>query len=247
VSHRAVVRLSGGANTSFTLLCVPQAGGGAATFQPLRSSLPAQIGLCAVRLPGRESRLNERPIRWMDEAVAAVLQDMDVVGPAPLAMLGYCSGSFIADQVARRLSQAGVSPTRLFVLASPAPRLVAPARWIHTRSQRELIDYVRGSQLTSEAILQEPQLFEIFEPAIRADFETYETWNDVPTSPITIPITVIGAAEDPSVDLDDLLRWRTLTSNEFTLRMQPGGHDFLGSGTAMMARAIAADLLPLSR
>jgi surfactin synthase thioesterase subunit len=45
------------------------------------------------------------------------------------------------------------------------------------------------------------------------------------------------------VDLDDLLGWRACTSNEFTVRILPGGHDFLGSGTPAVARAIGADLL----
>jgi surfactin synthase thioesterase subunit len=242
-AERAVVRLGGGAESSVTLLCVPQAGGGAAAFHRLRSCLPPQIGLCAVRLPGRETRRREPAIKRMDAAVAEIMQDLDVTGPAPLALLGYCSGSFIAYKIVRRLLHARSRPSRLIVLASPAPRVVEPARWVHTKSRAELIEYVRDARITADTILNEEDLFKMFEPAIRADFETYETWECQAEPPVTIPITVVGAAEDKSVDLDDLLAWRRYTSSEFTLRIQPGGHDFLASGTAVMARGIGADLL----
>jgi medium-chain acyl-[acyl-carrier-protein] hydrolase len=239
---RAVVRLRGGADSSVTLLCVPQAGGGVAAFQRLQSCMPAHVGLCAVRLPGRESRLREPPVRRMDQAVAEILRDLEVTGPAPLALLGYCSGAFIAYEIARRLLATPVRPSRLIVLASPAPRLIAPARWVHKKSQAELTSFVRDSRITADAILNDPDIFEIFELAIRADFETYETWACEPGPPLDTPITVVGAAEDKTVDLDDLLGWRTRTSTEFTLRILPGGHDFLGAGTAAVAAGIGADL-----
>ncbi|MCA9540674.1 MAG: hypothetical protein KC620_17365, partial [Myxococcales bacterium] len=44
------------------LICLPHAGGGSAAFARWRGALPADIELSALRLPGRETRLSERPL-----------------------------------------------------------------------------------------------------------------------------------------------------------------------------------------
>lgn len=45
------------------LVCLPCAGGGTAVFRGWPARLPADVELLAVRLPGRESRIRERPYR----------------------------------------------------------------------------------------------------------------------------------------------------------------------------------------
>jgi medium-chain acyl-[acyl-carrier-protein] hydrolase len=162
----------------------------------------------------------------------------------PLALLGYCSGSFAAYQLAKSLAATGRPPLRLIVLASPGPRVIQPHRQVHGLSRPQLLDYLRGARITPESLLADPNLFALFEPAIRADFETYETWIPDVSEPLPLPVTVVGAREDDSVDLHDLLMWQHHTIDEFTLRMLPGGHDFLGAATPRLARTLCGELRP---
>jgi surfactin synthase thioesterase subunit len=244
LAPQVVARLGHSRAARARLLCFPQAGGGTAVFRPLAAALPPGIDLCALRFPGRESRRREEPIRRMDDLVAEVLAALGELDGLPVAMLGYCSGSFAAYQAARVLSgMARPAVARLFVLASPGPRVVLPQRQVHPLPGPDLIAYLRRARITPDSLLADPALFSIFEPAIRADFEVYETWEPGPAA-LDIPITVFGAREDDSVDLEDLLMWRARTTAEFSLRLLPGGHDFLGAATAQLGRAIAAELLP---
>ncbi len=239
-----IARLGAARNPRVRLLCVPQAGGGTATFRPLTADLPPSVDLCALRLPGRESRRREEPIRVMSALVEEVSAALHMMDDTPLALLGYCSGSFAAYELARCLAAAGRPPTRLVVLASPGPRVVQPDRQVHALARPELLAYLRSARITPESLLADPTMFAIFEPAIRADFQTYETWTPEVREPLPLPVTVVGAREDDSVDLDDLLMWQHHSSDEFTLRMLPGGHDFLGAATARLARTLRQELLP---
>ncbi|MFG1780493.1 thioesterase II family protein [Micromonospora sp. NPDC049051] len=237
-----IVRIGAVTDPRVRLLCFPQAGGGTATFRPLSAVFPPSVDLCALRLPGRESRRRETPLTDMHETVAEVIKTLGEWDDVPLALLGYCSGSFVAYQVARELTQAGRPPVRLIVLASPGPRVVAPERRIHTLAEPDLITYLRDSRITPESVLSDRNLFGMFEPAIRADFAVYENWDYQPGAPLGMPVTVVGAREDASVDFADLAMWQDHTSKDFTLRIMPGGHDFLGSASARLGELLLAEL-----
>ncbi len=238
-----IARLGASRSPRVRLLCVPQAGGGTATFRPLGNDLPTSIDLCSLRLPGRESRRREEPIRRMPALVDEVASGLRALDDLPLALLGYCSGSFAAYELARLLIAAGSPPVGLIVLASPGPRVVHPDRQVHGLPRPRLLDYLRAARITPESLLADPRLFGLFEPAIRADFETYETWVPDTSVPLPVPVTVIGARDDDSVDLDDLLMWQHHTTDEFSLRMLPGGHDFLGPAITLLARTLRRELL----
>jgi surfactin synthase thioesterase subunit len=239
-----IARLGAGRGARLRLLCFPPAGAGAATFRPLAHGLPPSIELCALRLPGRESRRREVPFRRMAALVEDIVSGLRTLDDMPLALLGYCSGSFGAFELARRSALAGRAPVRLIVLASPGPRVVRPERQVHGLSRPRLLEYLRAAGISPESLLANPQLFELFEPAIRADFETYETWVPETGAPLPLPVSVIGARDDASVDLADLLTWQRHTSDEFSLRILPGGHNFLGSATPALARTLQRELLP---
>ena len=242
LTQPVIARLGASRNPRVRLLCIPQAGGGTATFRPLSNDLPAAIDLCSLRLPGRESRRREEPIRRMPALVEQVTSGLRALDNLPLALLGYCSGSFAAYEVARLLAATGSAPIRLIVLASPGPRIVHPDRQVHALPQPQLLDYLRAARITPESLLADPAVFHLFEPAVRADFETYESWVPDTRVPLPAPVTVIGAREDDSVDLDDLMMWQHHTTDEFTLRILPGGHNFLGS-TTPLAAALCRELL----
>ncbi|SNT48507.1 Surfactin synthase thioesterase subunit [Asanoa hainanensis] len=243
LSQNAIVRLGQPRSAAVRLVCVPHAGGGTATFRPLSPELPPRVDLCAVRLPGRESRRREPALHRMDEIVAEIVQGLEQLDDLPVALLGYCSGAISAYAVASELVDRGRPPVRLIAVASPGPRVVAPDRWMHNQDHDTLVDYLRRSGVTPELILADASLFAMFEPGVRADFETFETWEYEPGARLDLPITAIGANEDTTVDLGDLLMWRDQTSREFTLRMLPGGHDFLGAATGWLGRTLATELL----
>jgi len=58
------------------LFCLPYAGGGASTYRPWAASLPPDVQLCAVQLPGRESRLGGRPSTRVTDLVPRLVDGL---------------------------------------------------------------------------------------------------------------------------------------------------------------------------
>jgi surfactin synthase thioesterase subunit len=239
-----IARISPSARARIRLLCIPNAGGGTTTFRPLAGALPEQVELCAVRLPGRETRRREPSIRRMDEVVDALTGAMDDLKELPWALFGYCSGAITAFELAHHLRRTGrPAPAHLFACTAAGPRRTDRGRGVHGMSRADLVNYLRQFRVTPESILTEPSLFSIFEPGIRADFEAIETTTYQPEPPLDLPITVFGARDDTGVPFDELLEWREHTASEFALRMFPGGHTFFSGDTGPLGRVLAADLL----
>lgn len=237
-----IARLRPASAGATRLICLPHAGGGGATFRSWAADLPAEIDLCAVRLPGRESRLREPLLRRMDEVVRQLAQAMQEVVDVPYALLGYCSGALTAFELARLLERAGRPPAHLFVAACPAPASVDRDGGVHKMPPEELADHLRALGIIPPTIIDDPGLFGLFEPSVRADYEVFESDVYRPAPPLQLPITVFGADDDPSTTVPTLLNWRAETAGEFTLRLFPGDHSFFEEDRRALIRTIAAEL-----
>ena len=56
------------------LVCLPYAGGGAATFREWTHELPRSVECLAVEYPGRGTRFNEEPFRRVGDLAAAAAE-----------------------------------------------------------------------------------------------------------------------------------------------------------------------------
>ena len=237
-------RLSPGQPADLRLLCIPQAGAGTAVFRPLAAATRDLADLYAVQLPGRETRRREAPYRKMGQVVDALVSALDDQPSRPLALLGYCSGAFVAFELARRLARHGQAPPAcLIACAAPGPQIVDRTRGVYKMTRSCLVRYLREYEITPELILGDESVFAVFEPAIRADFELFEAEPYLPGTPLDLPVNVIGGRDDLGVEFTELLAWRDVTSGEFSVRLLPGGHGFMSSAAAATARAVSAELL----
>jgi medium-chain acyl-[acyl-carrier-protein] hydrolase len=244
MSSTWIVRLNRPSWPRARLLCIPQSGGGPATFRPLAGQVPADIDLLALRPPGRESRRLEPPVTVMDDLVKAVADALDEYLELPLALFGYCSGAFAMAELAREIHPAGQPRlTRLFACGACSPGQADRDRQVHAMPGAQLRQYLRAFGIMPAQILDDPDLFGIFEPVIRADFQVWEKAPYIHGPPLPVPITVIGGRADPMVEFRELLDWRHYTSDEFMLRLFPGGHDFFTTGVQALGTAIATDML----
>lgn len=236
----ARLRPAGDATTR--LFCLPHAGGGGATFRSWADVLPSEIDLCAVRLPGRESRLREPLMRTMDDVVTGVTAAMAELTDLPYALLGYCSGALTAFEVARVMQRLGQPPMALFVCACPAPATVDRDTAVHQMPRPELAEHLRSLGIIPPTIIDDDGLFALFEPSLRADYEVFETQPHRPGAPLDVPVYVFGADRDPSTSEPTLLAWRTETNSDFGFRLFRGDHGFFDQQRQVIIRHITAEL-----
>jgi medium-chain acyl-[acyl-carrier-protein] hydrolase len=240
---RWIVRLTAPARPRARLFCLPFAGGGTSPFRPLADAVPDEVEVCAVRLPGRESRRRELAETDLDRLVDALVVALEQYRDLSVALLGYCSGAFTAFELARALTSAGRPPVRLFVVSSPTFRMVDRGRMVHRMAHADFVAHLRDYRVTPESVLSDPAVLAVFEHGIRADFQAFELAEYRSEPVLDVPITVLAGRYDASVAYDELTAWRDETAGELTLRLYDGDHTFLSTAGAAIGRAIAADLV----
>jgi len=229
------------------LFCFPYAGGAASVYRGWGDELPAEVEVCPVQLPGREGRIRQPPATSMDALVAAVEEGLaGELARGPYAFFGHSMGAIVAYELARRCRDAGLpEPVHLLVSARGAPGVPDDEEPIHDLPPERFRQRLRELNGTPVEVLEHPELMELVEPLLRADFRVNETWRPQPGEPLSCPLTALGGLADEHVSQADLEPWRDATRGPFHLRMLPGDHFFLNSPTrrdllAVVARALLA-------
>jgi surfactin synthase thioesterase subunit len=223
-----IKRAGQGPQTGFRLFCFPYAGRGASIFRTWPERLSPDIEVCAIQLPGREDRLAETPV----EKLSALVETLaDVLYPClnfPFAFSGHSLGALIFFELTRWLRrQKAPGPMQLFVSGCRAPQLPDPDPPIHQLPDVEFIEELGRFNGTPKAVLDNPELMEVFLPLLRSDIRLYETYVYEHEAALDCPITAFGGLDDEVFSREELEAWSEQTRSRFNIQMFPGDHFFL--------------------
>ena len=122
-ARRALIRFAAAGTPRRRLICLPFAGGGPSTYRWWPRSLPADMEVLAVVLPGRDPRVRaaggEDPPGAMAAVVPPVVEAIDELqddSPLPFAIFGHSMGALVAFELTVALEAAHGAQRR------PAPR-----------------------------------------------------------------------------------------------------------------------------
>lgn len=229
------------------LFCFPYAGGGASVYRGWAASLPGDLEVCPVQLPGRESRLRDQPYTHLEPLVQALADVLPPYLDLPFVFFGHSLGSLVAFELARELRRRGAAlPLHLFASGRRAPHLPPREEPIHDLPEPEFIEKLRELNGTPEEVLQHAELMRLLVPILRADFAVNETYVFVPEEPLDCGISAFGGLGDEEVTREDLAAWREHSRGRFRLRMLPGDHFFLHGGRDLVTEALARDLAEIA-
>jgi len=226
----------------FQLFCFPYAGGGGSIFRFWQADAGPSIQVEPVRLPGREGRIGEPPLRSVPELVQTIADQIVPQIRGPFAFFGYSFGALLAFETARRLRGQGLSPERLIVAALKAPHLPLRRKPIHDLPDHEFAAEIRDFRGTPDAVLQNAELMKLVLPAIKADFHAYENYRYQAGEPFDFPITAMGGARDTTVSSDELAAWSVHTCAAFAKHVFPGDHFFLNTERQLVTWTITREL-----
>lgn len=226
------------------LTCFPHAGSGSAVFAGWARRSPPGVGLLAVRLPGREGSFQEEPLRdarVIGRRVAGMLRGRVPEG-IPSVLFGYCSGAFIAFETARALTAMGIPPRLLAVCSQAAPHRAAGARHSHALPAAQFRSFVRSAGGTAPQVVDHDELWEMIEPALRADYAVAETYVTGPQPMITCDVVAFQGMKDDRVSRPDVEAWAEVTTGQASVRSLPGGHFILPSAADELLAGLAGQL-----
>ncbi|MEU9647525.1 thioesterase domain-containing protein [Streptomyces sp. NPDC048110] len=219
------------------LICLPQAGGSAASFAPWRLDPPPGVELATVELPGRGVRSSEPLPDTLEELADAVLDGIAGELRGPYAFFGHSFGALIGYELAVRVRRSGLTP--------PAALLVSASRAPHARVLRRVTDcddegllsWLEGFGGFPPELHRYPAYLRYAVRTVRRDLALAEAYTAPGPAPVGCPLHVFGGADDPLVSRQRMEGWRECADDEFSLRLLPGGHDypFTHAGTTLDA------------
>lgn len=225
------------------LFCFPYAGGNSFIFRPWLNTLPSDVELGAIELPGHGSRITEPPLTRMADLVAAIASDLLPHLDKPFAFFGHSMGAWVSFELARWLqTHHHLGPVHLFVSGARAPQIPHRKPPIHQLPAAEFVAALRRLQGTPEAVLEHQELMELMLPILRADFAVLETYTHAPQTLLPCSITAFGGLQDVDVSPEMLQAWQTQTSASFSRRMLSGHHFFIHSDQALLLELLTQEL-----
>ena len=236
--NRAVPQAQLSDQAALRLICLPYAGGGAASYYRWRSEFPAAIDIVPLSLPGHDGRLNETPVKDLRELVALLVDELtEHALDRPYALAGHSMGAWIAFEMARTLRRRKLRmPSVLIVAASRPPDSVTVSERLHQLPDDKLVATVDGRYGgIPSAIRRQPAVLRLLLPVLRADLEMIENYCYVEEPPLDVEVLALGGTGDPAVAPAQLADWRRHTTRVFSVRLFPGGHFFLFQGNGPTA------------
>jgi surfactin synthase thioesterase subunit len=247
------------------LFCFPFAGGGAATFRSWAPHLDPRVELVAIEPPGRQTRLDEPPIRavatFVERLVPALLPFLD----KPFAVYGHCLGALTLFETVRTLMRShGRTPVHVFVSGARPPDELHRQQEFETKLLEKLLK-VRGysvfepihrqpdevfaeamlqfNVLATESLLGDPELRRLLLPVIRAEFEMSSKYRYAAETPWDVPLTCLTGLRDTYVSPENARSWSRFTTQRFQLFMVDTEHFLIVDDDQFVIRVLNRELV----
>lgn len=219
--------------TAERLFWFPHAGGGS-------SAAPAQEGVVAVRLPGREARIAEAPFERMASLIPALADAIDPYLDHPFAFFGHSMGAVVAFELARELRRRSRPlPRGLIASGARAPQFRRGHVPPPAPSRDEFLEQLRRlGGLPSD----DPTLLRAVLPALEADAALYRHYVYAEGEPFAFPIRAWGGVDDSNIHREHLEGWGEQTTGKFGMRTFPGGHFYLNTSREEFLAALSMEL-----
>ncbi|WP_106400872.1 thioesterase II family protein [Actinocorallia populi] len=229
------------------IVCFAYAGRGASVFQEWPKLLDGAADVLAVQFPGREERLNDAPVTGLDAFLDEFLPALRPWTGGPFALFGHCLGALLAAETAIALrDREGIQPGSLILSGSAPPWTQRPLGNVGALTDGEFVRGLRQAGVLEPRHVAEPALLALMLPAIRADYELFESaraGRPRPADPpLSCPLTLFAGDLDPSAGPEAVTGWSALTSAAPDLRVFPGDHFFLDSAADDVVAAVGSGL-----
>lgn len=209
------------------IFCIPFAGGSASFYREWAEQFYPNTEICAIQLSGREDRLVDDLVVELDKAAEEIYQELLNYQDKPFILFGHSLGALICYETVLKLQRRNRrEPDALIVSGCGAPH-VPPKEFIYHLPKQQFKTELKKLGGTPEMILEEDEIFDLFYPMLKGDFEMVETYTCKECHPVHTKIFAFGGTEDKEVLLDELLEWEKYTDNDFHYKMFKGEHFFV--------------------
>lgn len=243
-THDSVIVWHSPLHRRLRLVCFPYAGGTASAFRTWTSTLPHDVELCAIELPGREGRFRECAVRDLRQVVAMLASDWERYGYSePSVFFGHSMGALLAFELTRELRRRKIpTPIHLAVAGHGAPQAPKLGRLLSDLPEDQLLEEIRQLGGTPDHALRDRELLTVLLPTLRADLAICDTYEYVNDDALPCSVSVYVGRADPRVTPRSTIAWEAQTRGSFRIVVLPGGHFFINDSRDLFLAALAREL-----
>ena len=224
------------------VFCFPYAGGSANAYRGWARAISPHVDVFAVELPGRSTRFNETPIAVLDDLVDALLPIVAPHMDVPTLFFGHSNGALLSYALAVALQRQGLPlPQRMILSAKPPPHR-DDREMLHTLPAPQLAEKLRSLNGTPHQILDDPMLFDLFLPSLRADLALSETYRHEHSEPLPCAVTLLSGSADTLAAPAVVAEWQRYFSAQADMHVIEGDHFFIHNAKQQVLRILQSVL-----
>jgi surfactin synthase thioesterase subunit len=219
------------------------AGGSHLLYRNWPAALPDTWDVRLLDAPGHGHLLDLPQFTDAGPLADFLLRTMEPELTCPYALFGHSMGALLAYEITCRLVERGMPlPVWVGVSARAAPR---PAG--RTGGYRELSDAELRSRLkllggTPDEAFDDPELWAVFAPAVRADLRLVENWRPAPgAAALPVALSAYAGGADRFAPPLQMAGWQEHTEHFVGLRVFDGGHFYFVDDPRPLLRQIERD------
>jgi surfactin synthase thioesterase subunit len=207
------------------VICFHAAGGSSRSFVALRRSLPADIPLTTVTLPGRDLRVSEPRLTDVDACVNLLSEELEDFLDEPYILLGHGLGAVIAYSLAHRWVSSGRRiPEAVIVAACRPPHLGIPTAVVDRLDTSAVSAALILSGALPTSVLTRQRRTDALLGLVRDDLRIQSSFGDRPVSPLPCPLHIFGGIGDDLAPPELLVQWNRYSVSPQPLRLLGDGH-----------------------
>jgi external thioesterase TEII len=211
------------------------AGGNCYSFQFLVSLLGG-FDVEALELPGRGRRMQEPLLTDFNKAAEDMYRQIRAkLNGADFLIYGHSMGAYLGLKVANWLEADGKPPLALLVSGNAGPGM-RDKKNRYLLGHDEFVLELRKLGGVPEELFENRELFDFFEPVLRADFEIAERNNIEEATAVNAPLYAIMGSEEEKADF--ISNWGRFTHSLFSAEILSGDHFFIHKHPHRIAQII---------
>lgn len=219
------------------------AGGSRYSFDFLKQYMGMHIDFLPLEIPGRGKRFKEALLKNKTEAVQDYCKQIKAFrNKQPYIIYGHSMGATLGLNIVAELEKENDAPIHLILSGNSGPGIEEYVDGEKLPERHSMDDATFKAELRRlggipEEVLENKELYDLFSPIMRADFEILEkdAYSEKGLK-INTPIYAMMGSEETTKD--DIDNWKNFTTKKCTSEIVEGNHFFINEHPKRIAEVI---------